>query len=92
MSSTWSLRQPALYQAGQRHLHLNKLLFLRVMLHSCCSSLFLFFIPWAATQGAVRSDGKDAADHQTFALLVQTGVLLVVTAEVSWKTTCGLKF
>ncbi|XP_075885169.1 phospholipid-transporting ATPase ID-like [Nelusetta ayraudi] len=86
VSATRSLRRPALYWAGQRHLHLNKRLFLRVMLHGCCSSLLLFFVPWAATRGAVRSDGKDGADHQTFALLVQTGVLLVVTAEVCLET------
>lgn len=92
VSATWSLRRPALYRAGQRHQHLNKPLFFCVMLHSCCSSLLLFFIPWAATRGAVRSDGKDAADHQTFALLVQTGVLLVVTAEVSRKTSCRFRF
>lgn len=52
------------------------------MMHSCYSSIILFFIPWAAMQDTVRDDGKDIADYQSFAILAQTCLLVVVTIQV----------
>lgn len=51
-------------------------------MHSCYSSLILFFIPWAAIYDTVRDDGKDIADYQSFALLAQTCLLFVVSIQV----------
>lgn len=52
------------------------------MMHSCYSSLILFFIPWAAMHDTVRDDGKDIADYQSFALLAQTCLLVVMNIQV----------
>lgn len=51
-------------------------------MHSCYSSLILFFIPWAAMYDTVRDDGKDIADYQSFALLAQTCLLIVMNIQV----------
>lgn len=52
------------------------------MMKSCYSSLILFFIPWAAMHDTVRDDGKDIADYQSFALLAQTCLLIVMSIQV----------
>lgn len=82
VNDRWSLKYPQLYTPGQHNMYFSKKVFLCCMMHSCYSSLVLFFIPWAAMQDTVRDDGKDIADHQSFALLAQTCLLLVVTIEV----------
>lgn len=51
-------------------------------MHSCYSSLILFFIPWASMHDTVRDDGKEIADYQSFALLAQTCLLIVVYTQV----------
>lgn len=79
----WSLMYPRLYTPGQVNAYLNKKIFLGCLLHSCYSSLVLFFVPWAAMQNAIRDDGKDLADHQSFAFVAQTCVLVVVSIQVS---------
>uniref|UniRef100_A0A3Q2QSM9 P-type ATPase C-terminal domain-containing protein n=1 Tax=Fundulus heteroclitus TaxID=8078 RepID=A0A3Q2QSM9_FUNHE len=56
--------------------------FVRSVMISCYTSLVLFFIPWAAMHDTVRDDGKDIADYQSFALLTQTCLLIVVSAQV----------
>ncbi|KAM4532102.1 putative phospholipid-transporting ATPase IM [Fundulus diaphanus] len=56
------------------------------MMHSCYSSLVLFFIPWAAMHDTVRDDGRDLADYQSFALMAQTCLLIVVSAQLCFDT------
>ncbi|XP_077593594.1 phospholipid-transporting ATPase ID-like isoform X2 [Stigmatopora nigra] len=82
----WSFRCPQLYSPGPGNLYFNKKVFVRCVLHSCYSSLVLFFIPWAATRDTVRDDGKDLADYQSFALLAQTCLLAVVSLQLCLDT------
>ncbi|KAM4528219.1 phospholipid-transporting ATPase ID-like [Odontesthes bonariensis] len=77
----WSFQHPKLYFPGQMNMYFSKKAFVRCILNSCYSSLILFFIPWAAMQDTVRDDGKDIADYQSFALLAQTCLLIVVSIQ-----------
>lgn len=86
VNDRWSFQYPQLYTPGQLNLYFSKKAFLRCMLHSCYSSLVLFFIPWAAMHDTVRDDGKDIADYQSFALLAQTCLLVVVGVQVTEST------
>uniref|UniRef100_A0A672JEA8 Phospholipid-transporting ATPase n=1 Tax=Salarias fasciatus TaxID=181472 RepID=A0A672JEA8_SALFA len=72
VNDAWSFQHPQLYVPGQLNLYFSKAAFFRCALHSCYSSLVLFFVPYAAVLDSVRHDGKDAADYQSFALLTQT--------------------
>lgn len=83
VNDRWSFQYPQLYAPGPLNLYFNKKAFVRCMMHSCYSSLILFFIPWAAMYDTVRDDGKDIADYQSFALLAQTCLLIVVNIQVS---------
>lgn len=82
MNDRWSFQFPQLYSPGQLNQYFSKKVFLRSVMHSVYSSLVLFFIPWAAMQDTVRDDGKDIADYQSFALLAQTCLLVVVSIQV----------
>ncbi|XP_072228680.1 phospholipid-transporting ATPase ID-like [Leuresthes tenuis] len=82
----WSFQHPQLYFPGQMNMYFSKKAFVRCILNSCYSSLVLFFIPWAAMQDTVRDDGKDIADYQSFALLAQTCLLIVVSIQLSLDT------
>ncbi|KAF7663385.1 hypothetical protein LDENG_00213100 [Lucifuga dentata] len=82
VNDRWSFQYPQLYSPGQLNQYFNKKAFVRCMMHSCYSSLVLFFIPWAAMQDTVRDDGKDIADYQSFALLAQTCLLIAVDVQV----------
>lgn len=82
MSDRWSFQYPQLYKPGQLNMYFNKKAFLRCLLHGCYSSLLLFFVPWAAMQDTVRDDGRDIADYQSFAILLQTCLLVVVGIQV----------
>uniref|UniRef100_A0A3P8S204 Phospholipid-transporting ATPase n=1 Tax=Amphiprion percula TaxID=161767 RepID=A0A3P8S204_AMPPE len=86
VNDRWSSRHPQLYSPGQLNLYFNKKIFVRCMMHSCYSSLILFFIPWAAIHDTVRDDGKDIADYQSFALLAQTCLLVVVSIQLCLDT------
>uniref|UniRef100_A0A3B3BUK0 Phospholipid-transporting ATPase n=1 Tax=Oryzias melastigma TaxID=30732 RepID=A0A3B3BUK0_ORYME len=77
VNSSWSFQYPQLYVPGQRNLYFSKKAFFKCALHSCYSSLVLFFIPYAALQDTVRDDGKDVADYQSFALLTQTCLMFM---------------
>uniref|UniRef100_A0A7N6B3X7 Phospholipid-transporting ATPase n=1 Tax=Anabas testudineus TaxID=64144 RepID=A0A7N6B3X7_ANATE len=79
VNAEWSFQHPQLYIPGQLNLYFNKKAFFKCALHSCYSSMVLFFIPYAAMQDTVRDDGKDVADYQSFALLTQTCLLHVVS-------------
>uniref|UniRef100_A0A3P9KVP8 Phospholipid-transporting ATPase n=1 Tax=Oryzias latipes TaxID=8090 RepID=A0A3P9KVP8_ORYLA len=82
VSSSWSFQYPQLYVPGQRNLYFSKRAFFKCALHSCYSSLLLFFIPYAALQDTVRDDGKDVADYQSFALLTQTCLMFAVSIQL----------
>ncbi|XP_051906198.1 probable phospholipid-transporting ATPase IM isoform X2 [Hippocampus zosterae] len=86
VNDRWSFQYPQLYSPGPLNIYFNKKLFVHCMMHSCYSSLILFFIPWAAMHDTVRDDGKDIADYQSFALLAQTCLLVVVTIQLCLDT------
>uniref|UniRef100_A0A3Q4H379 Phospholipid-transporting ATPase n=1 Tax=Neolamprologus brichardi TaxID=32507 RepID=A0A3Q4H379_NEOBR len=86
VNDRWSLQHPQLYAPGQKNQYFNKKAFVRCVMHSCYSSLILFFIPWASMHDTVRDDGKDIADYQSFALLAQTCLLIVVFAQLFLDT------
>ncbi|XP_076016071.1 phospholipid-transporting ATPase ID-like [Genypterus blacodes] len=86
VSDSWSFQHPQLYSPGQLNQYFNKKAFVRCVMHSCYSSLILFFIPWAAMYDTVRDDGKDIADYQSFALLAQTCLLIVVDIQLCLDT------
>uniref|UniRef100_A0A672NB00 Phospholipid-transporting ATPase n=1 Tax=Sinocyclocheilus grahami TaxID=75366 RepID=A0A672NB00_SINGR len=79
VNDRWSFQYPQLYAPGQLNQYFSKMAFARILLHSCYSSLVLFFIPWAAMCDTVRDDGKEIADYQSFALLAQTCLLIAVS-------------
>ncbi|XP_054843021.1 phospholipid-transporting ATPase ID-like isoform X3 [Eublepharis macularius] len=82
----WSLHFPQLYTPGQQNLYFNKLEFVKCMLYGVYSSLVLFFVPYGAMYNAVRSDGKAIADYQSFALMAQTCLLIVVSVQMGLDT------
>uniref|UniRef100_A0A3B4VBU8 Phospholipid-transporting ATPase n=1 Tax=Seriola dumerili TaxID=41447 RepID=A0A3B4VBU8_SERDU len=81
----YSFQHPQLYIPGQLNLYFSKTAFFKCALHSCYSSLVLFFIPYAAMQDTVRDDGKDVADYQSFALLTQTCLLFAVSIQLGFE-------
>uniref|UniRef100_A0A3P9PCV6 Phospholipid-transporting ATPase n=1 Tax=Poecilia reticulata TaxID=8081 RepID=A0A3P9PCV6_POERE len=82
VNDVWSFQHPQLYIPGQLNLYFSKTAFFKCAVHSCYSSLVLFFIPYAALQDTVRGDGKDVADYQSFALLTQTCLLFAVSIQL----------
>ncbi|XP_059894053.1 probable phospholipid-transporting ATPase IM [Gadus macrocephalus] len=86
VNDRWSSQHPQLFSPGQLNLYFSKKAFVRCMMHSCYSSLILFFIPWAAMYDTVRDDGKDIVDYQSFALLAQTCLLIAVTIQLCLDT------
>uniref|UniRef100_A0A3Q1HKG3 Phospholipid-transporting ATPase n=1 Tax=Anabas testudineus TaxID=64144 RepID=A0A3Q1HKG3_ANATE len=97
VNAEWSFQHPQLYIPGQLNLYFNKKAFFKCALHSCYSSMVLFFIPYAAMQDTVRDDGKDVADYQSFALLTQTclhvvSVCLQLGMEMSYWTAVNTFF
>uniref|UniRef100_A0A8B9B9X9 Phospholipid-transporting ATPase n=1 Tax=Anser brachyrhynchus TaxID=132585 RepID=A0A8B9B9X9_9AVES len=82
----WSLLFPQLYVPGQQNLYFNKIVFVKCMLQGIYSSLILFFIPYGAMYNTMRSDGKAIADYQSFALMAQTCLLIVVSVQIGLDT------
>uniref|UniRef100_A0A3Q2ZKX6 Phospholipid-transporting ATPase n=1 Tax=Kryptolebias marmoratus TaxID=37003 RepID=A0A3Q2ZKX6_KRYMA len=82
VNDVWSFQHPQLYVPGQLNLYFSKKAFFKCAIHSCYSSLVLFFIPYAALHDTVRDDGKDMADYQSFALLTQTCLLFAVSIQL----------
>uniref|UniRef100_A0A673LID8 Phospholipid-transporting ATPase ID-like n=1 Tax=Sinocyclocheilus rhinocerous TaxID=307959 RepID=A0A673LID8_9TELE len=78
VNAGWSLEYPQLYVPGQLSQYFSKRDFMMCALHSCYSSLVLFFVPYAATYDTARDDGKDGADYQSFALITQTCLTVTV--------------
>ncbi|KAM8872342.1 phospholipid-transporting ATPase ID [Synchiropus picturatus] len=81
-----SFQYPQLYAPGPLNSYFSKKIFVQIMMHSCYSSLIVFFIPWAAMVDTVRDDGRDIADYQSFALLAQTCLLIVVSIQLCLDT------
>ncbi|XP_036385821.1 phospholipid-transporting ATPase ID [Megalops cyprinoides] len=86
VTDTWSFQYPQLYVPGQLNMYFSKTAFVKCLLHSCYSSLVLFFIPYAAMHDTVRDDGRDIADYQSFALLAQTCLLIAVCIQLGLDT------
>lgn len=82
VNSHWSFYYPKLYTPGQRNMYFNRTSFLLCIMQSCYNSLILFFIPYAALHDTVRQDGREIADYQSFAILLQTCLIIVVNAQV----------
>ncbi|KAM3847610.1 phospholipid-transporting ATPase ID-like isoform 2-T4 [Vipera latastei] len=82
----WSLQFPELYVPGQQNLYFNKKEFAKCILYSIYSSLVLFLVPYGTSFDSVRGDGKDVADYQSFALMVQTCLLIVVSVQMGLDT------
>ncbi|XP_066112923.1 phospholipid-transporting ATPase FetA-like [Saccopteryx bilineata] len=87
VNETWSLHFPELYDPGQHNLYFNKKKFVMCLVHGIYSSFVLFFIPMGTVLNAVRSDGKEMSDYQSFSLIVQTSLLWVVTMQIALETT-----
>ncbi|GAA6233537.1 phospholipid-transporting ATPase ID-like [Lates japonicus] len=85
VNDAWSIQHPQLYVPGQLNLYFSKRAFFKCALHSCYSSLVLFFLPYAAMHDTVRDDGKDVADYQSFALLTQTCLLFAVSIQLGFE-------
>ncbi|KAA8592502.1 hypothetical protein FQN60_017957 [Etheostoma spectabile] len=83
VNDVWSFQYPQLYIPGQLNLYFSRKAFFKCALHSCYSSMVLFFIPYLAMHNTVRDDGKDVADYQSFALLTQTCLLFAVTIQLA---------
>ncbi|KAG7476520.1 hypothetical protein MATL_G00083880 [Megalops atlanticus] len=86
VTDTWSFQYPQLYIPGQLNMYFSKTAFVKCLLHSCYSSLVLFFIPYATMHDTVRDDGRDIADYQSFALLAQTCLLIAVCIQLGLDT------
>ncbi|KAI2664891.1 Phospholipid-transporting ATPase ID [Labeo rohita] len=82
VNAGWSLEYPQLYVPGQLSQYFSKRAFMMCALHSCYSSLVLFFVPYAATYDTARDDGKDGADYQSFALITQTCLTVTVCVQL----------
>ncbi|XP_018428668.1 PREDICTED: phospholipid-transporting ATPase ID-like, partial [Nanorana parkeri] len=82
----WSMEYPQLYEPGQKNRYFNIKEFVKCVIHGVYSSLVLFFIPYGALYDTVRDDGKAVSDYQSFALMAQTCLLLVVSAQIGLDT------
>ncbi|KAG8599238.1 hypothetical protein GDO81_002957, partial [Engystomops pustulosus] len=82
----WSMEYPQLYEPGQKNRYFNKKEFVKCVIHGIYSSLVLFFVPYGALYDTVRDDGKAVSDYQSFALMAQTCLLLVVSVQIALDT------
>ncbi|XP_061658131.1 probable phospholipid-transporting ATPase IM [Syngnathoides biaculeatus] len=86
VNDRWSSQYPQLYLPGPLNIYFNKKAMVCCVIHSCYSSLVVFFVPWAAMHDTVGDNGKDIADYQSFALVVQTCLLIVVNIQMCLDT------
>ncbi|XP_078812569.1 putative phospholipid-transporting ATPase IM [Oryzias latipes] len=77
-----SLHSPKLYTQGQLNHHSNWISFLFCVMQSMYYSIIVFFIPYGALYDTVRQDGREIADYQSFALFVQTCLIIVMNAQM----------
>ncbi|KAA0716750.1 Phospholipid-transporting ATPase ID [Triplophysa tibetana] len=83
VNAGWSLEFPQLYVPGQLSMYFSKRAFMMCALHSCYSSLVIFFVPYVALYDTARSDGRDGVDYQSFALITQTCLTVTVFFQLS---------
>ncbi|XP_053509931.1 phospholipid-transporting ATPase ID [Ictalurus furcatus] len=74
VNDSWGLEYPQLYGPGQLSVYFNLGTFIKCALHSCYSSLVLFFVPYLSLY--------DTADYQSFALLTQTCLIFTVCVQL----------
>ncbi|XP_043943078.1 phospholipid-transporting ATPase ID-like [Protopterus annectens] len=86
VNDRWSLEFPKLYKPGQQNIYFNKKEFVKCVLHGIYSSIILFFIPYGAMYDSVRDDGRTVSDYQSFALMAQTCLLVVVSVQIGLDT------
>uniref|UniRef100_A0A3B3IL66 P-type ATPase C-terminal domain-containing protein n=1 Tax=Oryzias latipes TaxID=8090 RepID=A0A3B3IL66_ORYLA len=82
---------PKLYTQGQLNHHSNWISFLFCVMQSMYYSIIVFFIPYGALYDTVRQDGREIADYQSFALFVQTCLIIVMNAQVRNSDTTSTK-
>ncbi|XP_075042749.1 phospholipid-transporting ATPase ID-like [Mixophyes fleayi] len=82
----WSMEYPQLYEPGQNNRYFNIKEFGKCVIHGVYSSLVLFFVPYGALYDTVRDDGKAVSDYQSFALMAQTCLVIVVSAQIGLDT------
>ncbi|XP_045418839.1 phospholipid-transporting ATPase FetA-like isoform X2 [Lemur catta] len=88
VNDTWSLHFPELYEPGQHNFYFNKKEFMKCLMHGIYSSFVVFFVPMATVFNSELTNGKDISDFQSFSLMVQTSLILVVTMQIGLRTTC----
>ncbi|KAL2088905.1 hypothetical protein ACEWY4_015804 [Coilia grayii] len=81
-----SLRHPKLYEPGQQRLLFNKRQFLLCSLNGTITSLALFFVPYCTLGYSPRDDGTTASDHQSFAVIIATSLIIVVSIQIGLDT------
>ncbi|XP_075435647.1 phospholipid-transporting ATPase ID-like isoform X2 [Ascaphus truei] len=82
----WSMEYPLLYEPGQQNRYFNIKEFVKCVMQGVYSSLVLFFVPYVAMYDTVRDDGRAISDYQSFALMAQTCLLLVVSVQIGLDT------
>ncbi|XP_074532860.1 phospholipid-transporting ATPase ID isoform X2 [Halichoeres trimaculatus] len=78
----YSLRYPPLYKLGQHNLLFNKRQFFLCTLQGLGISFLLFFIPYGASSVMVKEDGSLLTDQQTFAVIIATSLVIVVSVQI----------
>ncbi|KAM6961212.1 phospholipid-transporting ATPase ID [Aplochiton taeniatus] len=81
-----SYRYPSLYKPGQLNLLFNKRQFFMGTLQGLATSFLLFFVPLGSLSLAVRDDGLQISEQQTFSVIVATSLVIVVTVQIVLDT------
>ncbi|XP_041917546.1 probable phospholipid-transporting ATPase IM [Alosa sapidissima] len=81
-----SLRYPKLYEPGQQRQLFNKRQFLLCSLNGIGTSLALFFVPYCALGHSLKEDGTTVTDHQSFAVVISTSLIIVVSIQIGLDT------
>ncbi|XP_064192577.1 probable phospholipid-transporting ATPase IM isoform X1 [Anguilla rostrata] len=81
-----SLQHPKLYEPGQLNLLFNKRQFFMYTVQGMYTSFVLFFVPYGAFSYAVRDDGSDISDQQSFAVTIATSLVIVVSVQIGLDT------
>ncbi|KAJ8374416.1 hypothetical protein SKAU_G00049960 [Synaphobranchus kaupii] len=85
MSAEASMRWPEAYKIGQRQELFNPWKLASTLLYSFYTSLVLFFIPLGVAS-------YSPLDYQTFAVIVETGVIFSVSVEIMLQTGFWTKY
>ncbi|TRY65285.1 hypothetical protein DNTS_015442, partial [Danionella cerebrum] len=79
VNDRWSFQYPQLYAPGQLNQYFSKKAFARILMHSCYSSLVLFFVPWAAMTDTLGLDTSYWTAVNQFFLWGSLSVYFAVT-------------